>query len=241
MENVTKTQTLVLFKPDSLKNSLAGFLMTSLSEINTGLVLAGIKSIQVTKLMAEEHYVEHKGKGFFPSVVEYLMGLSHFADEPKKQWVIALVYEGVDAIKKVRDVAGPTNPINARAQKPGCLRSLGAIIPVTDATGKVIDNRIDNLIHASSSESDAEREIKLWFKPNEIPAALRGYPTAKCTSSFYYLNGTLTTSFSDGAICLLAPGDLAWKTDLEALNAIVAGSAASVSLDAVAAKYIANM
>ncbi|MBN1604256.1 MAG: nucleoside-diphosphate kinase [Chitinispirillaceae bacterium] len=241
MENAPKTQTLVLFKPDSLKNSLAGFLMSSLSEINTGLLLAGIKSIQVSRLMAEEHYSEHKGKGFFPSVVEYLMGLSHFADEPKKQWVIALVYEGVDAIKKVRDVAGPTNPINARIQKPGCIRSLGALIPVTDSTGKTIDNRIDNLIHASSSESDAEKEIKLWFKPNEIPTALRGYPTVTSLSSFYYSNGNLLTSYTDGAVCLLAAGDLAWKSDLDALTAIASGKPSPVSLDAIAAKYIANL
>jgi nucleoside-diphosphate kinase len=241
MENVAKTQTLVLFKPDSLKNSLAGFLISALSEINTGLVLAGIKSIQVSKMMAEEHYVEHKSKGFFPSVVEYLMGLSHFADEPKKQWVIALVYEGVDAIKKVRDVAGPTNPINARAQKPGCIRSLGAIIPVTDSTGKVIDNRIDNLMHASSSESDAEREIKLWFKPTEIPATLRAYPTTISTMSFYYNKGHLLTSYTDGSICLLAPGDLAWKSDLDALTALVSGKPSAISLDTIAAKYIANL
>jgi nucleoside-diphosphate kinase len=241
MENDLKSQTLVLFKPDALKNSLAGFLMTTLSEFHTGLILAGMKITNVTKMLAEEHYVEHKGKSFFPPVVDYLMGLSHFQDEPRRRRVIALVYDGQDAIKKVREVAGPTNPNNARTQRPGCIRSLGAIVPVTDATGTIIGERIENLIHASSCESDAEHEIKLWFKPNEIPSKLRVYPITTSQTSFYYSHGEISKSFKDGAICLLAPGEIAWSSDFEALTAIEAGKPSSVSLDAVVAKYLANL
>lgn len=240
MANSEKKQSLVLFKPDSLKNSMSGYLLTLLSEFNTGLTMAGLKMVQVNKILAEEHYVEHKGKGFFPAVVEYIMGKSHFPEQPEKQWVIALVFEGENAIKKIRDIAGPTNPLNARTEKPGCIRSMGAIIPVIDESGAIIDNRIDNLMHASSSDSDAEREVKLWFKPDEIPAPLRAYPTTECKSYYYYKDSSLSNTYSDGSICLMAPGDIAWTSDLDSLHAIIENKPASVSLDTIAAKYCVN-
>lgn len=59
-------QTLVLIKPDALKNSLTGYVLSFLSEVHTGLRFAGAKVVHVHKLLAEEHYAEHRGKVFFP-------------------------------------------------------------------------------------------------------------------------------------------------------------------------------
>ena len=66
MSNVETTQTLVLIKPDALKNSLTGYVLSQLSEFHTHLRFAGTKVVRVTEMLAEEHYAEHKGKPFFP-------------------------------------------------------------------------------------------------------------------------------------------------------------------------------
>ena len=71
-------QTLVLIKPDALKNSLTGYILSTLSEFHTGLHYCGTKIVHVGKMMAEEHYAEHRGKIFFPAILEYLMGHSHY-------------------------------------------------------------------------------------------------------------------------------------------------------------------
>ena len=161
-------QTLVLIKPDALKNSLTGYVLSLLAEFHTGLRFAGAKIVQVSRLLAEEHYAEHRGKVFYPPLLEYIMGLSHYPDEPEKRRVIALVYQGPNAVLKIREICGPTNPLDAREKKPGCIRALGSLVPVKDAAGNVVGQRMDNLIHASANAADAEREIKLWFKPNDI-------------------------------------------------------------------------
>ena len=111
-------QTLVLIKPDALKISLTGYILSLLSEFHTGLRFAGAKVVHVSRMLAEEHYAEHRGKPFFPAIIEYIMGQAHFPGEPRGQRVIALVYQGPGAVEKVREIAGPTNPHVARDQKP---------------------------------------------------------------------------------------------------------------------------
>ena len=162
-------QTLVLIKPDALKNSLTGYVLSLLSEFHTGLRFAGAKIVYVGRMLAEEHYAEHQGKIFFPSLLEYITGKLHYPGEPWKRRVIALVYQGPDAVTKIRDICGPTNPLIARDKSPGCIRALGTLVPLKDTDGKIIGERMDNLIHASATNDDAEREIKLWFKPTDIP------------------------------------------------------------------------
>lgn len=107
-------QTLVLIKPDALKLSLTGYMLSQFSEFHTGLRFAGAKIVHVTRMLAEEHYAEHKGKPFYPSLIEYITGKLHYPTEPQKRRVIALVYCGPDAVKTVRNIAGPTNPHVAR-------------------------------------------------------------------------------------------------------------------------------
>ena len=137
MDKKELEQTLVLIKPDALKNSLTGYVLSQLSQFHTGLRFAGAKIVCVSKLLAEEHYAEHRGKIFFPSLIDYIMGLIHYADEAWKRRVIAFVYHGPGAIQKIRDIAGPTNPHIAREQSPGCIRALGTVVPIKDASGNV--------------------------------------------------------------------------------------------------------
>lgn len=233
-------QTLVLIKPDALKVSLTGYILSQYSEFHTGLRFAGAKIVHVSRMLAEEHYAEHKGKGFYPSLLDYITGQLHYPNNPEQRRVIALVYCGPDAVKKVRAIAGPTNPHNARDNSPGTIRALGTIVPVKDAAGKVVGDRMDNLVHASATDPEAEREIKLWFRPNDIMPYMRVYATETCDSHYYFQDGKLSTTYEPGSRCLLAPGDTAWKSDLDALRQIARGAQSAVTLDAVAAKYLIN-
>ena len=78
-------QTLVLIKPDAMKNSLTGYVLSLLSEFHSGLHFSAAKVVRVDKMLAEEHYAEHKGKIFYPSLLEYIMGKLHYAKEPWKR------------------------------------------------------------------------------------------------------------------------------------------------------------
>lgn len=240
MEKKELEQTLVLIKPDALMNSLTGYLLSTLSQFHTGLHFCATKIVHVSKMIAEEHYAEHRGKTFFPSILEYIMGRSHYPDEPRKQRTIAIAYQGSDAVKKIRNIVGPTNPLEARLKRPGCIRALGTVVPLKDAEGRVIGERMDNLIHASATQDDAEREIKLWFKPNDIPPLMHAHPT-ELSEDFYYLKeNKLYKTHEPNCICLLAPGDIAWKSDLETLHQLSQGNPSSTSLESVVAKYLIN-
>ena len=240
MENISQEQTLVLIKPDALKNSLTGYVLSQLSQFHTGLFFAGSKIVHVSKMLADEHYSEHRGKVFFPSLLEYITGRIHYPGEPIKHRVIALVYQGPGAVQKIRDIAGPTNPHVARDTNPGCIRSLGTLVPLHDADGNVVGERMDNLIHASATDEEAEREIKLWFKPNDIPPSMHAYGVDTCDRYYYLKDNTLSVTDSPDSICFLPPGKIAWKSDLEALNILSEGKPASYSLEAVVAKYLIN-
>ncbi len=141
---------LILIKPDGLKKSLTGNILTRLSE--TKLEIVAAKMVRVSRALAEDHYRHLKDKPFFNDIIKYLLGELH---DRKK--VMALVYWGEDAIIKCRELAGSTNPEEA---EPTSIRgSYGRI-----TTGGVYEN----VIHVSSNEAEAAREIKLWFDPDEI-------------------------------------------------------------------------
>jgi len=233
-------QTLVLIKPDALKVSLTGYILSQFSEFHTGLRFAGAKIVHVSRMLAEEHYAEHKLQPFYPALIDYITGKIHYAGEPNKRRVVALVYCGPDAVQKVRTIAGPTNPHIARERAPGTIRALGTVVSLRDAAGESVGDRLDNLVHASASDAEAEREIKLWFKPNDIMPYMRAYPTATCEEHYYFQDSSLLTEHRPGSRCLLAPGDTAWQSDLDALRMFAQGKSAPVSLAAVAAKYLIN-
>ncbi|MBI4982393.1 MAG: nucleoside-diphosphate kinase [Candidatus Omnitrophica bacterium] len=141
---------LILIKPDGLKKSLTGNILTRLSE--TKLEIVAAKMARVSRELAMEHYKQLQDKPFFEELVKYLRGELH--DRMK---VMALVYWGKDAIKKCRDLAGATNPEEA---DPTSIRGSYGRITTTGV--------YENVIHVSSNESEAAREIKLWFGPDEI-------------------------------------------------------------------------
>ena len=240
MEQQDIEQTLVLIKPDALKNSLTGYVLSQLSEFHTSLRFAATKIVHVSSMLAGEHCAEHKGKFFFPSLLDYIQGRLHYANEPWKRRVIALVYQGPRAVAKVRELCGPTNPHKARAEQPGCIRSLGTVEMLKDAEGKSLGERMDNLIHASANPADAEREIKLWFKPGDIPPAMHPYATDNAKSHFYYKDGKLFDTYAAGRVCVLATGDLGWKSDIEALVNLLGGQPSAIPVESVVAKYLIN-
>jgi len=145
-------QTLVLVKPDGAKRRLTGLVFDRLEA--AGLVLAGAKLVSVTERLAREHYKEHEGKPFFEGLIRYIRGEFHGIPHHR---VLALVFEGEGAVALTRKVSGATNPEKA---EPGTLR--GSFGRVTT------DGQIENVLHASGNPADAEREIKLWFSPEEI-------------------------------------------------------------------------
>ena len=156
-------QTLVLIKPDGLKKSLTGNILTRLSE--TKLEIVGAKMVHVSRELAVEHYQQLQDKPFFEELVRYLQGELH-----NRQKVMALVYWGSHAIHKVRDLAGATNPEEA---DPTTIRG---------SYGRITTSGIyENVIHASSNLADAEREIQLWFQPDDIIVDI--YPTKTITAS----------------------------------------------------------
>lgn len=148
--------TLVLIKPDGLKKSLTGNILTRLSE--TKLEIVAAKMVRVSRELAETHYQHLKDKPFFPDLMKYIQGELH-----GRKKVMALIYWGPGAIPKVRELAGTTNPEEA---EPTTIRgSYGRI---------TTSGMYENVVHVSANEEDAEREIKLWFSPDEVIVEL--YP-----------------------------------------------------------------
>jgi nucleoside-diphosphate kinase len=153
-------QTLVLIKPDGLKKSLTGNVLTRLSETKLDIVAA--KMVRVSRELAKKHYVYMKEKPFYEELLRYIQGVYH------KRKVMALVYHGEGAIAKVRELAGTTNPEEADS------------VSIRGAYGRITTQGVyENVIHASSNNKEAEREIKLWFQPDEIITGL--YPTKTIT------------------------------------------------------------
>jgi nucleoside-diphosphate kinase len=144
-------------------------------------------------------------------------------------------------VKKIRDICGPTNPHVAREKRPGCIRALGTVVLLKDAAGNDVGERMDNLIHASASEGEAEREVKLWFSPSDFPPFMRSFPTEINENEHYYFkDGRLFKTHEPGSVCLIAPGEVVWKSDFDALRTLQQGLPALYSVGAVAAKYLIN-
>jgi nucleoside diphosphate kinase (EC 2.7.4.6) len=134
-------RTFLMIKPDAVQRGLVGVIIAKLEA--KGFKLVGLKLMQVDRALAEEHYVEHKGKGFFEPTVGYIMSSP----------VVAMCWEGKNVVAMAREMMGATNPANAN---PGSIRG---------AYGMDISR---NIIHGSDSVTSAEREINLYFKPAEL-------------------------------------------------------------------------
>ena len=134
-------QTLVLLKPDCVQRRLVGVIIERLEK--KGLRLAGMKLVQPSCELAEKHYAVHKGKPFYDSLVKFVTAGP----------TVAMVWEGREAVKVVRNLMGPTDGAQAA---PGTIRGDFALS---------IQN---NLVHGSDSPENAALEIGLWFTPREL-------------------------------------------------------------------------
>ena len=144
-------KTLVLIKPDAMVKRLAGNIINDLYNLN--LKMIGLKLINVNPELAEKHYEQHKEKSFFEELIKHLTGELHSNEN-----VIAIVYEGENAIQKVRNAIGKTNPDEC---EPWHIRGkYGKIHTKTSCH--------ETVIHASDSPEAAEKEIYLWFNQNEL-------------------------------------------------------------------------
>lgn len=149
--------TFVLIKPDGLVKSLTGNILTRLSE--TKLEIVAAKMVRVSDELAHEHYRHMKDKPFYGELIRYIKGELH-----NRRKVLAMIYYGGGAIEKVRQLAGATNPEDA------------GTVTIRGQYGRITTKGVyENVIHASNNLKEAEREIKLWFKPDEIIINL--YPT----------------------------------------------------------------
>jgi nucleoside-diphosphate kinase len=130
-----------MVKPDGVQRGLISEVVFRFEK--RGLKIVGMKMLQIPRELAEEHYGEHKGKPFFEALVGYI------TSSP----VVAMVLEGKNAVAAAREMMGATDPQKA---SPGTIRG---------------DFGLDigrNVVHGSDSTASAEREINLFFKPEEL-------------------------------------------------------------------------
>lgn len=134
-------QSLVLIKPDGVQRGLIGEIITRFE--NRGLRLIGAKFLLVSEDLAKKHYAVHEGKHFYDSLIDFITSAP----------VMAMVWEGPDAISAIRQTVGKTRGTEAA---PGTIRH-----------DYGIQARF-NLVHASDSVENGQTEIALWFKPEEL-------------------------------------------------------------------------
>jgi len=133
-------RTLVLVKPDGVQRALVGEILRRLE--GRGLKLVGLKMMTVSTEVAGRHYAEHQGKPFYGGLISFI------TSGP----VVAMVWEGREAVAVVRALMGATDPLKAQ---PGTIR------------GDLALDHGMNLIHGSDSPARAETEVALFFKPAE--------------------------------------------------------------------------
>jgi nucleoside-diphosphate kinase len=134
-------KTLVLVKPDGVQRGLIGEVISRLER--RGLRLIAAKFMQVSPELAETHYAIHKGKPFYEGLIRYITSAP----------VMAMVWDGPNAVAAVRQTMGATRPIEAA---PGSLRHDFSL-----EVGR-------NLTHASDSVENGEIEVGLWFQRDEL-------------------------------------------------------------------------
>ncbi|KAF7789570.1 hypothetical protein EIP86_000516 [Pleurotus ostreatoroseus] len=134
-------RTYIMVKPDGVQRGLVGNIISRFEQ--RGFKLVAMKLVHATPEHLEQHYIDLKGKPFFPGLIKYM------ASGP----VVAMVWEGLDSVKTGRAMLGATNPL---ASAPGTIRGDFAL-----AVGR-------NICHGSDSVENAEKEIKLWFPEGTV-------------------------------------------------------------------------
>lgn len=141
MKYISMERTLVLVKPDGVQRGLMGEVVSRLER--RGLRMVAAKFLSVSLELAETHYAVHKGKSFYDSLIDYITSAP----------VLAMVWEGPNAVAAVRQTMGSTRPTEAA---PGSIRHDFAL-----EVGR-------NLTHASDTPDNGIKEISLWFKSEEL-------------------------------------------------------------------------
>ncbi len=133
-------KTLVLIKPDAVERSLIGNIIALYEK--SGLTVKALRMVHADKSSAEEHYVEHYGRPYYDNLIAYIT----------RSPLVAMVLEGEDAIARVREINGKTDP---RQAAEGTIRALYGI------------STSENTVHASDSPESAKREAEVWFGPEK--------------------------------------------------------------------------
>lgn len=137
-------RTFVMVKPDGVERGLVGEVIRRLEAKQLRIV--ALKLLRISTELAERHYAEHRAKAFFPELVAFIT----------RGPVVAMVVEGPEAVAVVRTLMGATNPVQAA---PGTIR------------GDYASLITENLVHGSDSDEAAEREMGLYFRPDELTAS----------------------------------------------------------------------
>ncbi len=172
-------RTLVLIKPDGVQRGLVGEIIKRFE--NTGLKIIGMKMVYADEDKASKHYADDEewlksvGEKTLRSAEKKGIKIERTAIE-QGRWIremlmsyltmsplVALALEGNEAVSKVRMITGPTNPQEAL---PGTIR--GDFSVDSYMLGDSLERPIQNLIHASESPKEAERELKIWFNDKEL-------------------------------------------------------------------------
>ena len=134
-------RTLILLKPDCVQRRLMGQVITRFED--KGLNIIAMKMLRVSPELSRRHYAEHVEKPFYPGLEAFITGAP----------VLAMIIEGLEAIRVVRDILGATSGLKASA---GTIR------------GDFSSSRQMNLVHASDSPESASREMELYFEESEV-------------------------------------------------------------------------
>ncbi|AFY75836.1 MAG: nucleoside-diphosphate kinase [Hydrococcus sp. C42_A2020_068] len=134
-------RTFIMVKPDGVQRNLVGEVIRRFEA--KGFTLVGLKMMKVSRELAEQHYDVHRERPFFGSLVEFICSAP----------VVAMVWEGDGVVASARKLIGATNPL---ASEPGTIRGDFGV-----SIGR-------NLIHGSDAIETAQREISLWFAPEEL-------------------------------------------------------------------------
>lgn len=146
-------QSLIILKPDGVQRGLVGEIISRFE--HKGLKIIGMKMLHLTDKLLEEHYAHHKDKPFFPGVVRFM----------KSAPSVFVVVEGLDCVEVVRKMCGPTH---------------GGQAPAGTIRGDFSLSVQCNVIHASDSAEGAEKEIRRFFKKDEL------YPYTKIDFEMVY-------------------------------------------------------
>ena len=141
MHSTKYERVLVIIKPDAIQRRLLGEIVTRFER--KGLDIIGLKMIELSNAVLDEHYAHHKDKPFFPKLAKYMQSAP----------VVLMAVSGVDAVSTVRLIVGPTK---AREAAAGTIR------------GDLAMSIQTNIVHASDSKENADIEIRRFFKLDEL-------------------------------------------------------------------------